>query len=156
MLNRLPSGTQSFRELVDSLGIAPAEYPHLARYLGMSVRTIFRWRVSDAPLVVRLALWWITPEGISTWDAEAFNQAQLARELVVSLRRDIEGLRALVQRLEATGDFGAANAPTLDGSAKEPRRVEVGPGKQAQGERRTGQERRREPRTPGPWWPRRA
>lgn len=156
MLNRLPSGTQSFRELLDSLGIAPAEYPRLARLLGVSVRTVFRWRVSDAPLSVRLALWWITPEGLSTWDAEAFNQAQNAREMAASLARDNEALRGLVRRLEATGDFGSANAPTLDGSARELRQVEVHPGKHRERERRSGQERRRQPRAPGPPWQRQA
>lgn len=156
MLNRLPSGTQSFRELIDSLGIAPAEYPRLARLLGVSVRTVFRWRVSDAPLAVRLALWWITPEGLSTWDAEAFNQAQNARELAASLARDNEALRSLVRRLEATGEFGAANAPTLTGSGNQLGRVEVHPRQHGQRERRSGQERRREPRPPGAWWARRA
>lgn len=60
---------------------------------------------------MRLALWWISPEGLSTWDCEAFNQVQLWRDLVRCHSATVDELREQLAGVGRIGDFGSANDP---------------------------------------------
>lgn len=132
MLNRLPAEPASFADILQDLGIRPAQYPKLAKRLGVTERTIFRWKATDAPKCARLALWWITNPGLSTWDAEAFNQVQMHRGMNASLVRENRRLVALLRQLGQVGDYGSANdpAPEVPVSARKERQppLEAGPG----------------------------
>jgi hypothetical protein len=78
MLNRLPSDPGSFEELLQDLGLRPSDTPRIARSLGVSETTIWRWKRSGAPRIARLALWWLSREGHSVWDCEMHNRTVLA------------------------------------------------------------------------------
>lgn len=86
---------------------------HLARALGVSERTAYRW-ISDgaAPRAAALALFSITRWGASARDVEAFRRLDDWRGLAQAREREIATLRAEIARLQAIGDFGAANDPS--------------------------------------------
>lgn len=86
----------------------------IARHLGISTRTLDRWRADDqAPRAAMLALFWETRWGYSQVDADLYNAAQVYRQESQGLQRLNAALRVRIARLEALGSFGAANAPTL-------------------------------------------
>lgn len=90
----------------------------LAAHLGVSVRTVYGWKAADrAPRAVLLALFWESSYGLSTLDCELFNRFLVWKNLSESLGHENEKLRRAVAQLEATGDFGAANAPRWSGLA---------------------------------------
>jgi len=84
----------------------------IARYLGVSARTLARWqRAEQAPRVAQLALFWETRFGLSVAHCQAVNGESVALALARSLERHSDMLRSRIRYLEETGDFGAANAP---------------------------------------------
>lgn len=90
----------------------PAGPGQLARHLGLSTRTLERYTAAgQAPQAVMLALFWETRWGISQADTDAANQAARFYMLAQSLQRENERLRADLQRLQALGVYGSANAP---------------------------------------------
>lgn len=93
MLNRLPSGTGSFEDLLSDLGLSARDTPRIARALGVSERTVWRWKKTNAPRMALLALWWLSREGHSTWDCEMFNRTQLALAMNKSLWQHIGELK---------------------------------------------------------------
>lgn len=118
MINRLPSDTASFRELADDLGLSTSDTPRIARALGVSESTVWRWWKTGAPKTARLALWWLSREGHSAWDCEMHNRNQLALQLASSLYPDLRWLRNMVARstdLRAIGEtYGPpANEPSV-------------------------------------------
>lgn len=46
----------------------------VARTFGVTVTTVRRWMRRGAPRAVRLAVWWLTPQGVATVDAESFTR----------------------------------------------------------------------------------
>lgn len=114
MLNRLPKNPGTLDDLAADLGVGPNDWPKVAKALGVSVRTLRRWRTGKTPRVALLSLWWLSREGYSTWDAEAFNLCQLHQAHARSLSDEVNRLRGLLVLLLGLGDFGSANDP-LDG-----------------------------------------
>lgn len=87
----------------------------VARHLGVSPRTIARWRAGDdAPRAVCLALYWESRWGIAHLHADATNEAAHARQWVGSLEREIERLRGVIRELESQEAWPAANAPIFN------------------------------------------
>lgn len=87
----------------------------LARALGVSQRTVSRWIAADsAPTPVLQALFWLTRWGQSSVNADAHNAATMHAAMVGALRREIDVLRASLERLGRIADFGAANDPAPD------------------------------------------
>lgn len=104
-----PTQTPHFSALLDSL---PASRKDVARYLGVSMRTLQRWEAAGAaPRVAMLALFWESKWGIDWFDCNQINTERALRGYVDSLQREAATLIARIARLEALGDFGAANSP---------------------------------------------
>lgn len=93
MLNRLPQHTGQLADLLPDLGNPSAT--ELARALGVSRRTVERWKRQSAPRTALLALWWLSREGHSAWDCEMANRTALALGLRDALWREITRLRTL-------------------------------------------------------------
>ena len=107
---RAPGQTPPLSYMLDDL--LTSELAQIAKHVGVSVRTLQRWRDMDqAPRAVMLALFWETRWGASTIDTELFNTAQVHRSHAQALERESIALRARISRLETIGDFGAANGP---------------------------------------------
>lgn len=107
---RAPTQTPPIGLLLQDLPTQDART--IARHLGISARTLARWEASgDAPRLAHLALFWETRYGLSVVSCEAVNGERAARGLAASLERECATLRTRIARLEAMGDFGAANAP---------------------------------------------
>lgn len=86
----------------------------VAKHLGVTVATLKRWKAADdAPRAALLALFYESRWGYSLMYTTAFNAETYARQECDSLKRKNAALLVRIARLEATGDFGAANAPTL-------------------------------------------
>lgn len=114
MLNRLPSGTGSFEDLLADLGLSARDTPRIARALGVSERTVWRWKKTQAPRMALLALWWLSRDGHSAWDCEMFNRTQLALAMNDCLVRSLDEAKTKLARLGQISDFGSANDPTAD------------------------------------------
>ncbi|MDR6859835.1 hypothetical protein [Variovorax guangxiensis] len=85
---------------------------HIARHLGVSLRTLQRYAASgNAPRAVYLALWFESSWGLGTLHAQAVNEAQHARCWVASLERECERLRGVIRAYEQAQAQPAANAP---------------------------------------------
>jgi hypothetical protein len=107
---RAPTQTPPIGVLLDDLPTHDARL--IARHLGVTARTIARWAATgNAPRWAHLALFWETRWGLSVAHCDAVNGERVALGLVRALERENNTLRVRIQRLEETGDFGAANAP---------------------------------------------
>ncbi|MFN3812168.1 MAG: helix-turn-helix domain-containing protein [Roseateles asaccharophilus] len=109
MLNRLPSDTGSFEDLLADLGLGPSDTARIARALGVSESTVWRWKRSGAPKTARLALWWLSREGHSMWDAEMANRTQLAAATNAALWRRVAGLDGARRQPSPARSSSAAN-----------------------------------------------
>jgi len=76
MLNRLPKNPGNLAQLMADLGHPSCA--QIAKALGVSVRTVERWRRGKTPRVALLSLWWLSREGHSAWDCEMANRTALA------------------------------------------------------------------------------
>ncbi len=84
----------------------------IAGHLGVSVRTLERWKqAQDAPRAALLALFYETRWGYSLTESTAHNGHMIERHWRQALQREAAALRLRISRLEAIGDFGAANQP---------------------------------------------
>lgn len=107
---RAPTQTPPIGVLLDDLPTRDAV--RIARHLGVTARTLARWRSSgDAPRLALLALFWETKWGLSVAHCDAVNGERVALGLARSLERERATLLTRIAYLEETGDFGAANAP---------------------------------------------
>ena len=107
---------------------APRQLPHLetlladlagradlARYLGISPRTLTRWRATGAaPRAIMLALFWESRYGVSMIECDAHNAACASAALAASLERECTRLRGLLDRMQRAGAWDSANAPLFD------------------------------------------
>lgn len=111
MLNRLPRDPGTFAQVLAALHLERRHSKQIARALGVSERTVWRWFVGGAPRSAVLALWWLTPEGLSTADAEVFNLSRLHAGMSQSLEMEAAELRRQISHLGRIGNFGSANDP---------------------------------------------
>ena len=86
----------------------------VAIHLGVTPATLKRWQRHDnAPRAALLALFYESRWGYSLLYTTAHNGEMRYRQLAESLERSNAALQLKIERLERLGDFGAANAPTL-------------------------------------------
>ena len=120
MLALIPAQLPPLPLILEDIGSpSPLE---LARSLGVSERTAYRWiRDAEAPRPAALALFFVTRWGVSSRDVEALRRVDDWRALAQARERENAALRAEIARLQAIGDFGAANDPsTIAGPAVRP------------------------------------
>ena len=86
----------------------------VAAFLGVTPQTLKRWQRQDnAPRAALLALFYESRWGYSLMYTTAYNGEMRYRQLAQALERKNAALLLRIERLERLGDFGAANAPTL-------------------------------------------
>lgn len=84
----------------------------LAKALGVSRRTVYRWIAADAaPRCVLLAIFWMTRWGVSQIHCQAHNDAIQQASIAVSMKAALDAALARVSYLQRIGDFGTANEP---------------------------------------------
>lgn len=111
MLCRLPTATPSLSVMLADIG-SPAAQP-LARAMGFSVPTVKKWiENDDAPLAVRLAIFWITRWGTMAIDAQAHNDAVRYYGLAQASQGQVTTLQGRIAQVERLADFGSANDPS--------------------------------------------
>lgn len=110
-LHRLPRQLPPVAVVLSDLGNPTAA--QLAQALGVSVRSVWRWQASDWPRAAQLALFFASRWGWSAVESDAMHAVDTSAALVRALRADLEQARAQLARVQALGDFGAANAPVL-------------------------------------------
>lgn len=104
------TGGPSFDVLLDDLPTHDAR--RIARYLGVSPRTLARWKASgNPPRLAYLAVFWETRWGVETINCEAINEARIAHGLARALQDQVQALRSRIAYLVGLADFGSANAP---------------------------------------------
>jgi hypothetical protein len=111
MLQRLPKAVPPLDCLLTDIGNPSA--PHLAKAMRVTPGTAARWiREGNAPQAVMLALFWVTRWGASMVNANAHNDAALARHTAEIRSREVTMLQAELTRVEDIADFGSANDPS--------------------------------------------
>ncbi|THT98121.1 hypothetical protein E9531_15085 [Lampropedia puyangensis] len=93
-----------------------ADIPHddkqIARYLGVTLRSIQRYRKTNkAPTAIYRALFWETRYGRSAIHTHAQNEADRWRQYAKALERQIDVLRDQIKLLESMRQDVAANTP---------------------------------------------
>ena len=110
MLHRLPRALPPAALMLEDLGHPTAEA--LAAGLGVSARTVQRWRGADEwPRLPRLALFYASRWGWTLIESEALHTLHTHRALVSALQQELELSRADVARITALGLHGSANDP---------------------------------------------
>jgi len=106
-----PAHLPTFNQMCEDLRL-PLD--KIARYLGVSVRTIKRWKKQDAPRAATLALYWESSYGISAMEAQRGNLIACYDALAQMRAREIERLKKIILMLEAQRFDEAANAPIIN------------------------------------------
>lgn len=110
---KAPRQLPNVSALLADIGQPPPQV--VARALGVSVRTVYTWKAADqCPRPAHLAMFWESRWGQSLANVEAINGERFARGLLDAVQRENAMLRARIAYLERVGQFGTANAPTLD------------------------------------------
>jgi hypothetical protein len=116
MPHRLPKDLPSFAMLAEDVQCSSAA---LARALDVHPRTLARWITYDAaPLVARLAVYWLTRWGQSQLDADAYNSAAMHAAMSRALRVELMASQRQIARLRRALDAapsGSANSPIYSG-----------------------------------------
>lgn len=112
MLFLLPQHVPPLALILEDIGNPSAR--ELARSLGVTERTAYRWKADPdhVPRLVVLALFWLTRWGQSAVDCQARNTATLYAEQARATQRELELTRADLARVMALGQTGAANDAT--------------------------------------------
>jgi len=111
-LDNAPLRLPIWQTILDDLGCPPAY--RVARTLGVSERTVYRWNHGGhPPRMALLALYWLTRWGRSEVDTRATNDAILAVSYLRSLTDRVRQLELELQHVLALSDTGAANGPLL-------------------------------------------
>lgn len=110
-LFRAPRSLPALEALIEANPHGPDK---LARYLGITPRTLARWRARGAaPRTVELALYWESFYGMQHIETDAFNAAQQSAAEAAAWKRECERLAGVVARLEREYDWGSANSPVF-------------------------------------------
>lgn len=113
-IEHVPPSLPVWHAILEDLAHPPVH--RVARVLGVSRRTVYRWNAAgSAPRVACLALFWLTRWGRSAVHTQAANDAVMAVSLVRGLERRVGELTAQVGHLERLGGYGSANEPLRDG-----------------------------------------
>lgn len=108
---RAPRSLPSFGQLLDHL---PGSDKHAAKYLGVTPRTIARWRAAnEAPRVYELALYWESHWGVAHVAADAHNAAVHHARTAAILQREVDRLRGVILTLEQNQGWDSANSPVF-------------------------------------------
>jgi hypothetical protein len=111
MMREFPKHLPPLGVMLDDLA---QPLPAVAKGLGVSLRTLQRWRAAErAPRVAMLAIFWATRWGLSEQATHAENLARAHAGQVDCLRRENALLQRELARVVAAADFGSANAPTM-------------------------------------------
>lgn len=112
MLFLLPQHVPPLALILEDIGNPTAR--DLARSLGVTERTAYRWKADPdrAPRLVLLALFWLTRWGRSAVDCQAQNTATMYADQARALQVELELTRANLATLMALSDTGAANDVT--------------------------------------------
>lgn len=111
-LFRAPRSLPALSQLLDA---NPYPTKALAKYLGVSERTLARWRAQEyAPRAIELALYWESFYGMQHVEADACNAARQSAAEAACWKRECDRLAGVVARLEADHDWGSANAPIFN------------------------------------------
>lgn len=90
----------------------PGDLQRAAKHVGLSVKTLQRYRDADAaPRAVMLALFYESKWGYSLLHTTAFNRQMWMNGLALALQERVDVLTARIETLEQLGGFGAANEP---------------------------------------------
>ena len=109
-LHRLPRSLPPARLLLADLGHPTAA--ELAAGLGVSERTVWRWRAEDQwPRPAHLSLFFASRYGFSVVESEALHQLRTGASLVRALSDQVRRLRGQLEHVQALAEHGAANAP---------------------------------------------
>lgn len=73
----------------------------LATALGVSERTVYRWRMEGGSRIARVAVWWLTWEGHAHWDHEMHQRTVMALQMNEVLMAANRRLEARVSELES-------------------------------------------------------
>lgn len=105
-----PTSLPSFEDMFEDIGAAPWE---LARHLGTSMSSVYRWLSGEVavPRAHLLAMFYETQWGRSFVSCAAEENARVFGRSMLALREEVEALRSKVERLGRIGDFGSANDP---------------------------------------------
>lgn len=98
MLHNLPKYAGDFNELIAE--ICHPSTKTIAKTLGVSPRTVDRWKKDGAPRVALLSLWWVSHQGHSVWDAEMANRTMLTAQTNRVLWSAVAELKEAVKRAE--------------------------------------------------------
>ncbi|VTU20815.1 hypothetical protein SRS16CHR_02719 [Variovorax sp. SRS16] len=112
---RAPRSLPPLEYLLSSIRSSANTPQSIARYLGISERTLARWRADEqAPRPVMLALYWESEWGIAHLHTDAINEAQHARSWVATMERECERLRGVIAKLESAEGWESANSPVFN------------------------------------------
>lgn len=121
MLCRIPTAIPPLSAMLADIG-SPAAQP-LARAMGFSVPTAKKWiENDDAPLAVKLAIFWITRWGTMAIDAQAHNDAVRYYGIAQAGQRQVTDLQEQIAQVERLADFGSANDPLPTVKNRQPSR----------------------------------
>ena len=111
-LDNAPRGLPIWQTILDDLGCPPAH--RIARTLGVSERTVYRWAHGGRPpRMALLALYWLTRWGQAEVNTRATNDAILAVSYLRSLNDRVRELEVELNHVLLISDTGAANGPLL-------------------------------------------
>jgi hypothetical protein len=111
-LGNAPLTLPIWQLILEDIGSPSAD--GIARVLGVSPRTVYRWNRDDsAPRMAQLALFWLTRWGVSRIDAQAVNDARMALGMLRCLESERDRLTAQVTYLESLNLHGSANSPLI-------------------------------------------
>lgn len=101
-VDQAPRTLPIWQLILEDLADPPA--PRVARVLGVSARTVYRWNAEgQAPRCASLALFWLTRWGRSEVHAAAVNDATLAVGYAQSLRAELDRAKALLHAAGVPG-----------------------------------------------------
>ncbi|MGV8826567.1 hypothetical protein [Methylibium petroleiphilum] len=102
-IDQAPRSLPIWQSILADLADPPPR--RIARVLGVSERTVFRWnQAGSAPRVATLALFWLTRWGRSQVDCQATNDARAAVGYAMSLQAELRSLRHQLLELARSTD----------------------------------------------------
>lgn len=114
MINRYPKEPPTLADLLADPLLKNIKQRDRARFLGITERTLRRWKKTGAPRQSRLLLWAVSLHGLDTLQCESNNTAALFAGMARNLAEEVDAHRRRIDHLLRLGSFDSANAPLLD------------------------------------------